>query len=141
MTTYLCGGINGLSDADCRDWRDVAKGLLQTDTLDPMRRDYRGREHDYWREIVALDLEDIDACDFVLVNATRPSWGTAMEVFYAHQAEKVVVAWIGPFGHQCGGPSPWLRYHCDALYDSLEAAVAHINQCAAPLVDGRPIRT
>lgn len=35
MTTYLCGGINGLSDAECRDWRAVAKELLKTDTLGP----------------------------------------------------------------------------------------------------------
>lgn len=75
MMVYLCGGINGLSDADCRDWREVAKHRLRAETLDPMRRDYRGREDESVDEIVAGDLEDIRASDFVLVNATRPSWG------------------------------------------------------------------
>lgn len=121
-TTYLCGGINGLSDSDCRDWREFAKAQLTTPTLDPMRRDYRGHEAERFREIVALDLEDIDVTDFVLVNATRPSWGTAMEVFYAHQSEKYVVAWVGQ-----GAVSPWLRYHCAEIHESLENACAAIN--------------
>jgi nucleoside 2-deoxyribosyltransferase len=126
MKTYLCGGINGLSDADCRDWREYVKERLLVSTLDPMRRDFRGREDQYWREIVAYDLEDIDTCECVLVNATRPSWGTAMEVFYAHQSEKVVIAWVGQYGQQYG-LSPWLRYHCEELHESLDDAIASIN--------------
>lgn len=79
MKTYLCGGINGLSDADCRDWREVAKSLLTTETLDPMRRDYRGKEDESVQEIVLGDYHDIWQSAFILVNATKPSWGTAME--------------------------------------------------------------
>ena len=123
LTTYLCGGINGLSDADCRDWREVAKAQLRTATLDPMRRDYRGKEDANFREIVAYDLEDIDACDYVLVNATKPSWGTAMEVFYAFQSDKYVVVWVGT-GTRV---SPWLRYHCAEIRESLESACDAIN--------------
>ena len=45
-TVYLCGGINGLSDEDCTDWREATKAELYNhfNFLDPMRRDYRGRE-------------------------------------------------------------------------------------------------
>jgi hypothetical protein len=132
MTTYLCGGINGLSDADCRDWRELAKSLLKTDTLDPMRRDYRGREDESVSEIVIGDLADIDASDVVLVNATRPSWGTAMEALYAaHRTgvrrapSKPVIAWVGQGGS--ARVSPWLRYFCVEIHESLEDACAAIN--------------
>lgn len=77
LTTYLCGGINGLSDAQCGDWRSVARAALQTDTLDPMRRDYRGEEDESVAAIVEGDLDDIRP-QIILINATRPSWGTAI---------------------------------------------------------------
>jgi hypothetical protein len=126
VTTYLCGGINGLSDADCRDWRESAKSLLKTETLDPMRRDYRGREAESVRDIVKGDLHDISDSQFVLVNAVRPSWGTAMEIVYAWQANCYVVAWTGD-----ARVSPWLTYHCDELHPSLGAAIEAINARAA----------
>jgi nucleoside 2-deoxyribosyltransferase len=126
MTTYLCGGINGLSDSDCRDWREVAKSELFTPTLDPMRRDYRGKEDESVREIVEGDLDDIDRSDFVLVNATRPSWGTAMEIVYAYQASKVVVSWVGQ-----SRVSPWLRFHSSEIHATLEEAIGSINMQVA----------
>lgn len=122
MITYLCGGINGLSDAECRDWREVAKELLKTDTLDPMRRDYRGKEDESVNEIVKGDIDDIGRSDIVLVNATRPSWGTAMEIVYAVTRNKRVVAFAGS-----GRVSPWLRYHCDAIYRTIEEACEAVN--------------
>lgn len=126
MTVYLCGGINGLSDSDCRDWREFAKAELSTPTLDPMRRDYRGREDESVTEIVIGDLADINACEIVLVNATKPSWGTAMELFYAASKAKTVVAWVKP-----GVPvSPWLRYFCREIHESLEDAIGSINGMA-----------
>ena len=72
--------------------------------------------------IVQGDLDDIDACDFVLVNASKPSWGTAMEVFYAHSRAKQVVA----FGVSLNSLSPWLSYHCDGITCDLEAACVWI---------------
>jgi nucleoside 2-deoxyribosyltransferase len=123
MKTYLCGGINSLSDKECNDWRSEAKRLLKTDTLDPMRRDYRGREKDSWREIVENDLDDIVSSDFILVNATRPSWGTAMEVSYAYKYGKTIVCFIG----NNDNPSPWLIYHSNYISSTLEMAVEEIN--------------
>jgi hypothetical protein len=112
VTTYLCGGINGLTDAECKDWREVAKSLLDGDTLDPMRRDYRGREYESANEIVMNDLEDIKASDYMLVTATRPSWGAAMEIVYAKTLAprdglaRCVVAFVGD-----ARISPWLQSH------------------------------
>lgn len=127
MIVYLCGGINGLPDADCNAWRTRAKELLKGQTLDPMRRDYRGREAEAVSAIVRGDLDDIATCTRVLVNATRPSWGTAMEIVYAYQQGKPVYAFTGP-----PPVSPWLAYHCQ-LFVHLEDAVAAIHKDAFAL--------
>lgn len=122
QVVYLCGGINGLSDAGCRDWRERAKDLLHAHTLDPMRRDYRGKEDDSVSEIVHGDIEDISHSHFILVNANTPSWGTAMEVRIAYDQGRRIVA----FTHG-SRVSPWLRYHCGHIVDTLESACAIIN--------------
>src|SRR6185369_14244599 len=99
----------------------TAKALLKCETLDPMRRDYRGSEDQNINSIVEGDLEDIRDCDVVLVNAVYPSWGTAMEIVYATQAGKRVVAFTG--GSRV---SPWVRYHCECVH-SLQDAIDKIN--------------
>lgn len=129
-TVYLCGGINGLSDADCKDWRAEAIATLCPlfYVLDPMRRDYRGRESENVKAIVSGDLFDIQASDIVLVNAARPSWGTAMELVYAKRdfgGGKFVVAFNLP-----EHPSPWLVWHTDARYPELAAALEHVKGMA-----------
>lgn len=77
-------------------------------------------------EIVLGDLVDIQQSHFILVNATRPSWGTAMEVHDAASRGLPVIAWVGE-----ARVSPWLRYFCKEIHATLEAAVASINQQAA----------
>lgn len=73
LVLYLCGGINGLSDSDCRDWREAAKERLAEHftILDPMRRDYRGREAECVDEIVDGDFADLNLSDLTLVNANQ----------------------------------------------------------------------
>lgn len=123
---YLCGGINGLTDAQAGDWREDAKTLLLARTLDPMRRDYRGREDENVGEIVRGDLEDIYASTHLIVNAVRASWGTAMEVWEAQRCGKKIHV-ITPEGIPI---SPWLRYCATAIHGTLEDAAQAINQDA-----------
>jgi nucleoside 2-deoxyribosyltransferase len=119
MIVYLCGGINGLSDADCKDWRERAKELLAGhETLDPMRRDYRGIEGDHVWEIVNGDCCDIRESDIVLAMCERPSWGTAMEIRFAYEHGIPVIGVC-----TAAKPSPWLVYHCRSLHATLEGAV------------------
>lgn len=119
MKIYLAGPINGRTDAECMDWRERVK-LVLPDTLDPMARDYRGREAGSFREIVEGDKRDIEASDAVLVYFDGPSVGTSMEVFYAHSLGKpVIVANVS--GSQ---PSPWLVYHASFVTESLDEAIA-----------------
>jgi nucleoside 2-deoxyribosyltransferase len=119
---YLCGPINGRSDSDCIGWRQEFIAAWPGECVDPMRRDYRGREQaaGVAAEIVEADLSDIDKGEAVVVYFDRPSVGTAMEVFYAHRAGKRVVV-IDKSGEPL---SPWLVYHSHAIVASVREAVA-----------------
>jgi hypothetical protein len=122
-TIYLAGPINGCSDEEACGWRRDAKELLGPEYLvkDPMVRDYRGKEANNYTELVNADLKYIALSYIILVNATRPSWGTAMEMAYAHMMHKliVVVAPEGPI-------SPWVHHHSNIIGRSLSAAIHHL---------------
>lgn len=114
---YLAGPINGCTDAEANGWRErfIADHPGHT-YLDPMRRDYRGREDECVAEMVQGDMADIDACDILVAYCWQVSWGTAMEILYAHQQAKLVIC-VVPEGHRV---SPWLRYHSDAIFHTLD---------------------
>jgi len=116
---YLAGPIYGCTDEECKGWRAEARRMLEQtfDIIDPMDFDCRGREDLLAVEIVQNDIFRLGVADIVLVNATRPSWGTAMEVAYANQGEKVVVAFTGS-----EKVSPWLRRHATECFQTLEQA-------------------
>lgn len=119
-TLYLCGPINGCTDAEANDWRTYVKGRWAGPTLDPMRRDYRGREHEAVREIVELDKADVLASGIVLANCPKPSAGTSMEILFAWENGVPVVAVVPE-----GAPvSPWIRYHSAHVVHSLSDALA-----------------
>jgi len=117
MKVYLAGAIRGCTDEECKGWREKAKALLVgCEILDPMARDYRGREMYNVRAIVEGDLKDIGDSDVLLVNANRDSWGTPMEVVYASRIMgKRVVAFSAKI------PSPWLVYHAE-IFPTMEEA-------------------
>lgn len=124
---YLSGPINGKEDAACMAWRNSAATSLRlagAAVVNPMERDFRGREEEHADELVARDKEDIESCDVLLVNANSPGWGTAMECLYAISMGKRVVA----FATHASAPSvsPWLRCHTHAIFDSLDSALAHL---------------
>lgn len=122
-SVYLCGGINGLSDSACTDWREAAKKTLKAKCIDPMRRDYRGVEDQSYRAIVHGDVRDVLHSGIVLVNATRASWGTAMEVVIAWLMGKEVVAWVGQ-----AAISPWLKYFSGCICAEFRDAINYINR-------------
>ena len=121
---YLCGPINGRTDDDAKGWREYAKERLPK-TIDPMDRDYRGRElepgiaeiiveSDKWKDILwASDL---------LVYFDKPSVGTSMEVFLAWLLGiRIVVV------NKSDKPlSPWLIYHAPEVYTSLDGGIRAI---------------
>jgi nucleoside 2-deoxyribosyltransferase len=128
-TLYLAGPINGCSDTEANDWRTIAKEKLAGDYrfLDPMRRDYRGREMEAGiaREICDGDIEDIQESDVILAMCPKPSVGTSMEIFFAfHNLGKPVVV-------VCDGVlSPWLKNFSTAQYANLLSAITYLRTTA-----------
>lgn len=103
------------------EYRRRATALLRSaglEPVDPMRRDFRGGTEGHEAEIVAGDLADIDACDFVLAAFTAPDEGTAMEAWHAHSRGIPVVAYTGGTP-----PHPWTVYVSTAVCADLEEAV------------------
>jgi nucleoside 2-deoxyribosyltransferase len=123
---YLSGPIMDEHPEAAATWRERAKEALrdQFTLLDPMRRNFKDREVDSANEIVEFDLQDVRDADILLVNYSKTSIGTAMEVFYAaHDLGKFVVA-FSPFSFRdC---SPWMVRYCTKILPSLDAAVTYI---------------
>jgi nucleoside 2-deoxyribosyltransferase len=121
---YLAGPIHGRSDIECKAWRNEAAAILgihDISCLDPMQHDYRGLEDESAEQLVEEDERMIDEADVVLVNANEPSWGTAMEVFYAKNLGKEVVAFTN-----AETVSPWLRVHTTVIFGTLAQALGGI---------------
>lgn len=127
MRIYLCGPINGCTDDEACTWRQWFReqGCW---CIDPMARDYRGKEAESYREIVDLDKLDIRECDVVVVMYTQPSVGTSMEVFYAWTIGKPVIV----IDESSKPISPWLRYHSTAIVKSKEEALAKLERWNGP---------
>ncbi len=126
LTIYLCGPIMDAKDGEARQWREVAAAALAGEfaLLDPMRRNFKDREVDSANEIVEFDLQDVRSADLLLVNYSKPSIGTAMEVFYAaHDLGKFVIA-FSPYSFK--DSSPWMVRFCTKILPSLESAIEYI---------------
>jgi nucleoside 2-deoxyribosyltransferase len=122
---YLCGPINGCTDDEAMTWRDWFKSQqCGFDFVDPMKRDYRGKEAEDYREIVDLDKQDVRSVDYLVVMYTQPSVGTAMEILYAWTIGKPVVVI-----NESNKPlSPWLRYHATAIVRTKELALNKLKE-------------
>ena len=121
LKVYLAGPINGCTDDECKAWRAEARRLLEPihAVIDPMDFDCRGQEAQMAGEIIKHDLERLDEADLVLVNAVRPSWGTAMELVYARQGGKPVIAYVD---FSISAASPWLQGHTSKMFGTLRDA-------------------
>ncbi|MBN1269230.1 MAG: nucleoside 2-deoxyribosyltransferase [Kiritimatiellae bacterium] len=125
---YLCGPIMDEHDGAARTWRQEAIRELKKDfiLLDPMRRNFKDREVDSANEIVEFDLQDVRDADIVLVNYSKPSIGTSMEVFYAsHDLNKFVVAFAPYTFQNC---NPWMVRFCTKILPTLEQACLYIRE-------------
>lgn len=120
MKVYLCGPINGCSDEEAITWRDWFKASsLDFKYIDPMKRDYRGKELEDYREIVDLDKRDIKNSDAAVVMYTKPSVGTSMEIFLMWTLGIPVI-----LIDQSDKPlSPWLIYHATSIVKTKEEAL------------------
>jgi len=125
---YLCGPIMWCSESESTEWRSQAKSLLGDafELLDPMRRNFKDNEVDSANEIVEFDLQDVRDADILLVNYSKPSIGTSMEVFYAsYDLNKFIVA-FSPFTFSdC---NPWMVKFCTKILPTVNDAVTYIRE-------------
>ena len=125
---YLCGPIMDCAPGETKDWRTRAKERLagRFILLDPMRRSFRDKEIDSANEIVEFDLQDIREAEVILVNYSKASVGTAMEVFYAsHDLGKFVIGFSPLEFKDC---SPWMVRFCTKILPTLDAALVYIER-------------
>lgn len=125
---YLAGAINGRSDKDCKAWRNEAKHLHKN-CIDPMDRDYRGRESLNVSTIVSEDMCAIQEADAMMVHYDGPSAGTCMEIFYMAFNLKRPVALIDVSGSPL---SPWvahfITYHCRGIAEAIHRLKMHYGE-------------
>lgn len=128
MRIYLAGPIFGCTDPQVAQWRGLVKYSLQCygyEFHNPAERDYRGREADAYREIVEADKAAIRDCGLLLAYCWQPSYGTAMEIQFAHTEGIPAVA-------VCAEPvSPWLRYHAEVFPGLGDAIIALAGRAGA----------
>ncbi|MFA4827367.1 MAG: hypothetical protein WC596_03935 [Candidatus Shapirobacteria bacterium] len=124
---FLSGPMRGISRAEGIAWREKAKKLLEVHFR--VLHAYRGREKKETfpdpKGAVIRDKDDIRRASILLVNDTLPNAsmiGTAMEVFYAYQLEKIIII----FGNAHLNDY-WLNYHSHVRLSSLEEACHLIN--------------
>lgn len=117
---YLSGGIKDFSNEERYVWREKSKALLTCETIDPTRDSYNGDAN----KIVISDKNDIDDSTHLLVYFIRPSVGTSMEVLYAWSSGKRIYL----VNETKADLSPWLLYHSHKVFNTLEEAIAQINE-------------
>jgi hypothetical protein len=106
------------------DWRAEAKERLSDcyKFLDPMRRDYRGRELEpgIAEEIVGNDLQDIYSSDVIFAYCFKPCVGTSMEIYHSFEMlhKDVIVVCPHPM-------SPWLKRFSSVQYTTLGAGYTY----------------
>ncbi len=123
---YLSGPIMDEHVDTAKTWRERATAELREHfvILDPMRRNFKDREVDSANEITEFDLQDVRDADILLVNYSKVSIGTSMEVFYAaHDLGKFIVA-FSPYPYkEC---SPWMVRYCTKILPNIDSAIAYI---------------
>lgn len=128
---YLAGPIAGCTDDECKDWREMAKlKLPMVECIDPMRRDYRGREMKHLQDLVVLDKADIRMSDVVLVNHSKPSSGTAMEIYFAWRLGIPVIVVDNRLTEDVP-ISPWIYFHATRVFNHWSEAYHWIEQAYA----------
>ncbi len=125
MKVYLCGPMDWCSEEEASGWRKEATSVLEgrgLAALDPMDRPTFSANScgkaALLPELVEDDKLDIEAADVLLVNYSKVSAGTSMEILLAWQKDKRVVI-VVPEGIKL---SPWVVYHSHKICHTMKEA-------------------
>jgi len=122
MKIYLSGPLSGCTDEEIYGWRTQVQGALSplgyeftNATLRIWDKVHSRQSYEY---IVESDKTEIDQCDILLVNYSKLTCGVAQEEIYAWERSKIVLLVY------LGAPqNPWMNYHCDKSFNSLDEAI------------------
>ncbi len=116
---YLGGGIWGVKDPFT--WRKEAEAMMPEgwEVVDPLKLSGGVfKEDDDPYKLVETDLTAVEESHALACRIDVASWGSAMELFYAHE---LCIPTIGLRldKHHDMPPGPWLRVHCSIIVYSL----------------------
>lgn len=109
----------GIEWSDPLDKYDARSEAVIVHNGDPPENPPEGSDLISTTELVEADKELVAAADALLVGWDDvPSAGTPMEVLYAYERDTPVVVW-----YRGDSLSPWMQYHADAVFESLDDCV------------------
>ena len=116
---YLSGPMEHVSEEEGRGWREEAKVLLASHDLEAIDPYDFEQESSIPKLLVKADLYWILRSQGMIINASQDvvTWGTPMEVIWAHMHRTISVAFVGDLN-----ASPWLTAHA-RIVPTLEQAV------------------
>lgn len=122
-TIALEGGINKLTDAEAKDWRQSAIERLghKYDFHNPMDLDCRGREEELLDELVRFDEVGMARSDISLVCHPKASSGTDIGIQFMYMLHRYIVL-VCPDER----PSPWLVSRANVIFKTMDEAIQHI---------------
>lgn len=116
---YLAGAISGA--ADPRSWRVTADAKFSEAgwiALDPCKLEAAKMMP---AALVKWDKSCIMQSNVVLASLNEPSWGTGIEIAFAHDHGIPVIGFTAK-----QNLSPWLKHYCDVIDLTMEGAIAAI---------------
>lgn len=125
---YLAGPIHNQTDEVCNGWRSIFHKEKDFIWLDPMRRDYRGKEVIHTVDIVEKDKEDINNSDAIVAKCDPIGIGTSMEIIFAYTLGIPVISIMTPAPGKI--IHPWIAYHSAYVVESEAEALQILrNKC------------
>lgn len=117
LKIYLSGRIIDNDKEATHGWRDkVVVELGDTyEYCDPSRH-----ESD-WKTLVERDIKWIKDSDIIICNYWKIGCGSAMELVYAKQMNKLVLT-VMP------NPHPWIEYHSNLTFGTLDELVSFVKR-------------
>lgn len=130
MKVYLGGAIDEAKDPF--GWRKTVAAQLPEgwEAVDPIDLNNGPfKPGDDAQKLVDADLDAIEGCDAFIAMISQASWGTGMEIFYAHGCGIPIIGWNPhPAGRLVG---PWLTVHCSLITVNLDEVNRYLQNLLA----------
>lgn len=135
--TYLCGGMEHLTNEQMRGWRQEATNKLALrgiETLDPTRRAPLHlvgpeRTRNLARRVVKADLQDIAHSRVILADLRDSSkggrrWGSIAEIAHAHTKNKIIIAILD----EDQDVHPFVDFYATEIVHTLEEGIDAVEE-------------